>query len=163
MLRAVTTDITLTGWRKKERSEYVEPRAPAPTRAAAAKRRSRARQNGADEPVARPSEAPEVIEQGAVALDDDLAAVVVRKSLDRLASGELQPNLRDGLIAQQLIDRREEKAADRQFMLSLARALAGGGYEAPSRLLPASVEPPEEVVEGYFEEVPLAPAHLRSE
>ena len=135
----------------------------APTPAAAAKRRERARAIGVDTPVATPSAAPESISEDEVALSDDLAAVVTKKTLRRLASGELQPSLRDGLIAQQLIDRREEKAADRQFMLSLARALAGGGYEPPTRLLPASAEAPDDTIEGYFEEIPLAPEHLRAD
>ena len=142
--------------------EYVPPSGPAPSVAAAKKRRERNRANGVDSPVATPSSAPDVIGEDEVALPEDLAVTVVKRTLRRVASGELQPTLRDGLIAQQLIDRREEKAADRQFMLSLARALAGGGYEPPTKLLPATAEAPDDAIEGYFEEIPLAPEHLRS-
>jgi hypothetical protein len=160
MLRAVV-EITVTPARKVK--DYVSPTTPAPTPRAAQKRRERARAHGVEPQIPTPESAPDTIDSGEVALSDDLAAVVVKKSLRRLASGELVPTLRDGLIAQQLIDRREEKAADRQFMLSLARALAGGGYEAPSHLLPATVEPPDDAIEGYFEEIPLAPEHLRAD
>ena len=139
-----------------------KPRAvgPPPTTAAAHQRSSRARKNGVAVPVASVAEAPDELPEDAVTMSDDLAAVVTKKTLRRLASGELVPTLRDGLIAQQLLDRREEKAQDRVFMLSLARALAGGGYTAPQHLLPAPIEP-DDTVEGYFEEVPLAPEHLR--
>jgi hypothetical protein len=146
---------------RKARETFVPPSEPPPTAVAASKRRSRARQNGVDEPVPSVADAPDEVPEDVVALSDDLAATVVKKTLRRMATGELQPSLRDGLIAQQLLDRREEKAADRQFMLSLARAMAGGGYQAPQHLLPAPSEPPEEAIEGYFEEVPLAPEHLR--
>ncbi len=153
--------ITLTGSR---RSETFTPKAgPPPSEAAARARRARARQYGEDAPPTQPADAPDTIADPEVALTDDLAATVVKKTMGRIASGELKPSLRDGLVAQQLLDRREEKAADRQFMLALAQAMAGGGYQPPDKLLPATVEPPEEVVEGYFEEVPLAPEHLRSE
>lgn len=154
-------EITVSPARKSK--DYTPPTTPAPTPRAAQKRRERARAHGLEPSTPSPESAPDTIDSGEVALSDDLAAVVVKKTLRRMASGELQPSLRDGLIAQQLIDRREEKAADRQFMLSLARALAGGGYEAPSRLLPANAEPPDDAIEGYFEEIPLAPEHLRAE
>lgn len=146
---------------RKARETYVEPATPAPTQAAATQRRSRATRNGIAQPVASTADAPDAIAEDQVALSDDLAAVVAKKTLRRLASGELVPTLRDGLIAQQLLDRREEKAQDRQFMLSLARALAGGGTATPQTLLPATVESPDDTIEGYFEEVPLAPEHMR--
>ena len=114
-------------------------------------------------PVATPATAPEAIPEDVDAPSDDLAAVVVGKSLRALAAGKLQPTLKDGLAAQTILDRRAEKAADRRFMLNLAQAMAGGGYAPPQKLLPA---PDETVVEGDFTEVDdqnLAPAHLRSE
>ena len=139
---------------------------PPPTREAARQRRSFARQNGLEVEIAKPADAPDAIPDSEVAHDDDLAAVVVRKTLRQLASGRMEPSLRDGLIAQQLLDRREEKAQDRQFMLSLAQALAGGGYSAPKQLV-AGPPPPQaasdDVIEGYFEDVSLAPEHLRSD
>lgn len=149
------------------RPPKVKP-APAPTPPpanleASQARRTYNRQHGIEVAVAKPADAPDAIPEVAVAHDDDLAAVVVKKTLRQLASGRLEPSLRDGLIAQQLLDRREEKAQDRQFMLSLAQALAGGGYSAPRQLVAATVEPPEDVIEGYFEDVSLAPEHLRSD
>lgn len=151
--------ITLSGPR---RSETFSPlTSPPKSENAARQRRARARQYGEDEPPTRPEDIPDDGPEPEVALTDDLAATVVKRTMSRLASGELKPNLRDGLIAQQLLDRREEKAADRQFMLSLAQALAGGGYSPPTQLLPATTDTPDEVIEGYFEEVSLAPDHLR--
>jgi len=113
--------------------------------------------------VADPATAAESIEEDAVALTDDLAATVVRKTMRRLAAGNIQPSLKEGLAAQTILDRRAEKAADRRFMLNLAQAMAGGGGPTPTRLLPA---PDETVIEGDFEDTSdlnLAPAHLRSE
>jgi len=145
------------------------PTVDAPKRSSAAvkqsrwDRESRARRSGKEISVAKPSEAPESIPEGTDAGDDDLAAVVVSKTLRSLAAGSLKPTLRDGLTAQQLLDRRAEKAADRRFMLNLAQAMAGGGYAPPQKLLPS---PDEVTVEGTFEEIDdanLAPAHLRSE
>lgn len=65
---------------------------------------------------------------------NDLATLVRDKAVERIASGELKPNIRDGIAAQALIDRREERQKDRSFMLALAR-LTSGSEEAP----PASV------------------------
>jgi hypothetical protein len=140
-----------------------EPLGPPPTQEALTKRASRARLAGEEEVIPTPETAADSIPDDQPAAETDLAATVVKRTLRRLASGELEPGLRDGLIAQQLLDRREEKAQDRQFLLSLAQALAGGGYEAPPQLVSGPAEPPDEVIEGYFEEVSLAPAHLRQE
>lgn len=149
----------------KPKPEAV-PTPPPANLEASQQRRTYARQRGV-EVVPKPADAPDVIAEDAVAHDDDLAAVVVKKTLRQLASGRLEPSLRDGLIAQQLLDRREEKAQDRQFMLSLAQALAGGGYSAPRQLVAATPAPsegvPPDVIDGYFEEVPLAPEHLRAD
>lgn len=111
--------------------------------------------------VASVANAPDVIPVDVIADTDDLAAVVVRKTLTQMAAGKLQPTLRDGLTAQQLLDRRAEKAADRSFMLNLALALAGGGRVVPRTLLPPGPDSSDEVIEGTFTEENLAPAHLR--
>ena len=110
--------------------------------------------------VADPADARDYIPDDEVALTDDLAATVVRKTMKRIAAGKVEPTLREGLQAQQILDRRAEKAADRRFMLALSQALAGGGAPAPAQLLPGE---DEGVIEGSFEDVDLAPAHLRSE
>lgn len=143
------------------------PTVPAPRRTPEQRKRENAenwkRKTGQDIPVATPATAPEVIPETMDAREDDLAAVVVSKTLRSMAAGKLQPTLRDGLTAQQLLDRRAEKAADRRFMLQLSQALAGGGYAPPPKLLPS---PDDTTIEGDFTEVDdsnLAPAHLRSE
>ncbi len=154
----------MPGPRKPPRAvgESARPAPPPPETAGASQtRRTYARSVGKDLPVAKPADAPDTLPEDAIAHDDDLAAVVVKRTLKRLATGDLDPSLRDGLIAQQLLDRREEKAADRQFMLTLDQALAGGGYSPPQGLLPATSEVREDVIDGYFEEVGLAPDHLR--
>ena len=111
--------------------------------------------------VASPADAPDSIPEDVIADTDDLAAVVVKRTLRGVAAGTLKPTLRDGLTAQQLLDRRAEKAADRSFMLNLAMALAGGGSRTPVKYLPAPNEPDPDIIEGTFEEQNLAPDHLR--
>jgi hypothetical protein len=111
--------------------------------------------------VADPHTAPDVIADPINADTDDLAAVVVRRTMKEMATGRLKPTLRDGLTAQQLLDRRAEKAADRSFMLNLAMALAGGGKRVPVKYLPAPNEPDPDIIEGDFTEENLAPDHLR--
>ena len=67
----------------------------------------------------------------------DLAILVrdrVAKELD-----ELEITVKDGLMAQQLLDRREETRRDREFMINLARLLTGGGASAPAGLVEEGV------------------------
>jgi hypothetical protein len=119
---------------------------------------------GEDIVVPSVANAPDTIPEDVIADTDDLAAVVVKKTLRGMAAGKLAPTLRDGLQAQQLLDRRAEKAADRSFMLNLAIAMAGGGVRTPVKYLPAPNEPPEkdeDIIEGEFSEQNLAPDHLR--
>jgi hypothetical protein len=111
--------------------------------------------------VASVADAPDSIPEDADVESDDLAAVVVKKTNRLLASGKVVPTLRDGLQAQQLLDRRAEKAADRSFMLNLALALAGGGRQTPAALLPPGPNPDDDIIEGEFSEQNLAPTHLR--
>jgi hypothetical protein len=111
--------------------------------------------------VADPATAPDTIPDDVIADTDDLAAVVVRRTLKQMAAGKMTPTLRDGLQAQQLLDRRAEKAADRSFMLNLAMAMAGGGIRTPVKYLPAPNEPDPDIIEGDFVEQNLAPDHLR--
>lgn len=120
-----------------------------------------ARERGYALRVPTPAEAPDVIPEDVITDQDDLAAVVVKKTLRQMAAGKVTPTLRDGLTAQQLLDRRAEKAADRSFMLNLAMALAGGGQRVPVKYLPARNEPDPDIIEGDFTEENLAPDHLR--
>jgi hypothetical protein len=55
----------------------------------------------------------------------DLAELVRDKTLADVKSGKLKPTLQHGLMAQQMIDKREERAADRQLAIRLARMLGG--------------------------------------
>lgn len=106
--------------------------------------------------------------------DTDLAVMVVKQTKAGLSSGDLTPTVKDGIAAQGILERRAERAADREFMLNLARALAGGGQQAPQVLLPDPAIIEGEVREVYAPSVPprtdaddadldadLAPAHLR--
>jgi hypothetical protein len=93
-----------------------------------------------------------------VQVDDDFATAIQRKALENLKAGKLRVTARDGLNAQALIDRREERSEDRKFMLNLARVLSGAGGIAPP-----------EVIDAEFVEMPmlsapnplLAPPELR--
>lgn len=55
----------------------------------------------------------------------DLAELVRDKTLADVKSGKLKPTLQHGLLAQSMIDKREERAADRQLAIRLARMLGG--------------------------------------
>jgi len=53
-------------------------------------------------------------------------AVLVRDEAARLLdAGELEVSAQNGLIAQAMIDKREERSADRRLALNIARMLAG--------------------------------------
>ena len=70
----------------------------------------------------------------------DLAAAVRDAAKQRLENGEIRPTLRDGLAAQALLDRREEKQRDRNFMLSLARLTSGSSHEVPAHIIEGSAK-----------------------
>ena len=55
----------------------------------------------------------------------DLAELVRDRTLADVKAGKLKPTLQHGLMAQQMIDKREERAADRQLAIKLARMLGG--------------------------------------
>jgi len=55
----------------------------------------------------------------------DLAELVRDKTLADVKAGKLKPTLQHGLMAQQMLDKREERAADRQLAIRLARMLGG--------------------------------------
>jgi hypothetical protein len=74
----------------------------------------------------------------------DFATLVQQEAINRLKTGELRVSTADGLHAQGLLDKREEKRKDRQILVALGRLLAGGGNA-----------PPPEVVEGEYVEVDL--------
>lgn len=55
----------------------------------------------------------------------DLAALVRDNVISRVAEGELEPTIAEGLRAQEMLDRRVEKQGDRDMMLQLAGLLSG--------------------------------------
>jgi glutaredoxin 2 len=58
--------------------------------------------------------------------DGDLAALVKNHVISMVEAGELIPTLSEGLRAQEMIDRRVEKSADRELSVTLAGILGGG-------------------------------------
>ncbi len=58
--------------------------------------------------------------------DGDLAMLVKNHVIAMVEAGELVPSLSEGLRAQEMIDRRVEKSADRELAVSIAGILGGG-------------------------------------
>lgn len=91
-------------------------------------------------------------------VERDFAVAIQKQALAELAKGTLRVTTKDGLLAQQLLDKRAEKAKDREFIMNLARLVSGAG--AP---------PPDTVIEGEFNELVdemaglLAPPEVRVE
>lgn len=56
----------------------------------------------------------------------DLASLVRDQVIAMVDAGELLPTLAEGLRAQEMIDRRVEKSADRELSVTLAGILGGG-------------------------------------
>jgi hypothetical protein len=77
----------------------------------------------------------------------DLAILIRDATIEAVQEGRLEPSIRDGLAAVQILDKRAAATTDRQMFLMMARALAGYG---PIGLL----EPPDDlVIEGEAYEV----------
>jgi hypothetical protein len=55
----------------------------------------------------------------------DLAELVRDKTLADVKAGKLKPTLQHGLMAQQMLDKRNERAADRQLALRMAAMMTG--------------------------------------
>lgn len=75
----------------------------------------------------------------------DLAALVRDNVFARVEEGTLEPTLSEGLRAQEMLDRRTEKAGDRDLMIQLAGLLSGATQ--PVALLS------DGSIEGTFREV----------
>lgn len=90
--------------------------------------------------------------------ETDFAVAVQKQALHELGEGHLRVTTKDGLVAQQLLDKRAEKERDRAFVMDLARLISGAG--AP---------PPPEIIDGEFTELGddvaglLAPPELRDD
>lgn len=69
----------------------------------------------------------------------DLAELVRDKTLADVKAGKLKPTLQHGLMAQSMIDKREERAADRQLAIRLA-AMLGGSIPPASVILNVTPE-----------------------
>ena len=81
--------------------------------------------------------------------DADFAKAVRREANRLLAEGKLQISTAHGLQAQQIIDRRAEKRADRALLTEIASLLAGGASG-----------PPADLIEGEWKDVTPEPKAL---
>lgn len=71
----------------------------------------------------------------------DFAALVRDEAARLLEEGDLEVSTHDGLVAQAMLDKREEKSADRRLAINIARMLAG------------SPVPPSVIIEGVVRDV----------
>lgn len=65
----------------------------------------------------------------------DFATLVQKRAAAMLAEGNLKVTASHGLQAQSLLDRRVEKAADRDLALNMARLLSGSVIMAPQEVI----------------------------
>jgi hypothetical protein len=82
----------------------------------------------------------------------DFAVLVQKKAMQLLETGNLRVTATHGLQAQALLDRRAEKAADRDLAVNLARLLSG-----------AMAPTPMKVVSGEGYDIMLAPPRIVSD
>lgn len=76
---------------------------------------------------------------------DDFATLVRAQAVAQIKAGELKVTTQDGLAAQSLLDKREERRKDREVMVQIGRLLA------------TKSAPPPMVIEGDYEEVDEQP------
>lgn len=91
----------------------------------------------------------------------DLATLVQQRAVE-LVEGGMFVEVKDGLLAQKLIDARVEKDKDREFTINLFRLMSGGGTVAPKALIDDGVTIDgdwSEIEEGEY--AAFAPAELR--
>lgn len=62
---------------------------------------------------------------------DDMATLVRAAAVEKLKAGELRITTQDGLAAQSLLDRREEKKKDRELITQLGILLSRGSVDPP--------------------------------
>lgn len=85
---------------------------------------------------------------------DDIATMVRELAAQRLRDGDILPGIKDGLKAQELLDRRAEKQRGREVAITVARILAG--VQAPRSVLPdvrTVGDHDDEVIEGSAVEI----------
>lgn len=85
--------------------------------------------------------------------ETDLPTMIVNATKEGMEAGNLQPQIKDGIAAQAILERRQERMEDKAFILNLARAMAGGGIVQPRMVGP-------EIIEGE-DILALAPEHMR--
>jgi hypothetical protein len=64
-------------------------------------------------------------QQGTIKFKGDLASLVRDQVSNLVEAGHLTPTLSEGLRAQEIIDRRQEKSSDRELTMALAGILGG--------------------------------------
>ena len=64
----------------------------------------------------------------ALPIYSDLANLVSKYVYKMVENGDLVPTLSEGLRAQEMLDRRKEKNADRGLAVAMAGILGGGSY-----------------------------------
>jgi hypothetical protein len=99
-------------------------------------------------------QAVEVGRMGSLATNEaerDFATLIQKRAMQLLEAGEIRVTAAHGLQAQALIDRRAEKAADRDLAVNIARLLSGAIMETPLRVIEGTA---------YDVEAGLAPARL---
>jgi hypothetical protein len=80
-------------------------------------------------------------------MSGDLAKDVVARVSERMEAGELEPNIRDGLAAAGLIDRRESLDIDRDIFAKITYALTATG---PMRRQLPEPDPDVQIIESEF-------------
>jgi hypothetical protein len=80
-------------------------------------------------------------QKGTIKFNGDLASLVRDQVITLVDSGQLTPSLAEGLRAQEIIDKRQEKTSDREFTLALAGILGGSAIlDGTSEALPLEPE-----------------------
>ena len=79
-------------------------------------------------------------QQGTIRYKGDLASLVQSQVISLVEAGHLTPSLAEGLRAQEIIDRRQEKSSDRELTMALAGIL-GGAPMLEATILDVSGEP----------------------
>jgi hypothetical protein len=109
---------------------------------------------GINDLVPRPARAVAAQVGSVKQVETDFATAVQKEALKLLEEGGMKITAKDGLGAQKLLDDREAKQKDREFVMNLARLLSGAGQALP-----------DDMIDGEFTDVSetalLAPPEMR--
>ncbi len=96
------------------------------------------------------------------ATSQDIAILVQRRVAERLNDPDtlMRVDVKDGLAAQALLDKRAEKEKDRAFVLNLARLLSGAGQDTPLEIVDGEYVEVSDEEANDDEYVPRAPSLL---